>query len=63
MDASLHGGTRGNGPELHFGFGKRQEGNLYSQSGTARYRVRHEHLKTRLDPGLRDAYKVLQETH
>jgi integrase len=45
----LHGGTRGDRPELHFGLGKWQEGNLHSQSGTARHRIwdeRKQHCPT-----------------
>jgi hypothetical protein len=46
MGTGLYGGTRGDGPELHFGFGK-PEGNLHSQSGTIRQRIRYEYLKTK----------------
>jgi hypothetical protein len=46
MDTGLYGGTRGDGPKLHFGFGERQEGNLHSQSAIARHYIRREHLET-----------------
>ena len=45
VDAGLYGGTRGNGPEFHFGFGKRKEGNLHPQSGTACHCLRYDRLK------------------
>jgi hypothetical protein len=50
LDTGLHGGTRGDGPKFHFGLGKRKEGNLYPQSGTACGCVRHDCLEANVSP-------------
>ncbi len=50
MDAGLHGGACGHGPEFHFRSGEREKGNLSPQSGTAGHYLRHIHLEVAVGP-------------